>query len=201
MMADSWVGLGLVAWGKKQWQESAQAYSRAHQLLNGLLKENPRNLDAAAALGALCINQALLDQDRNDPEAALGHFSEAIATLEAARAQEPNFIRLRTALYNAYAARASLHRTHSRFREAAVDIEHCLPYAQPSRLPELWQRLAEDRLKADEPEQAVKALGKVHELDAARFQEFIRNNDVQTLQQRADYQQLVKKAGTKPIPK
>jgi tetratricopeptide (TPR) repeat protein len=194
-LADSWIGVGLVCWQTKRFANAAEAYSKAEEQLTAIRSSTPHNLDAAAALGALCINWGLLLQDENKSEEALVRFDQAVKVLEAAYKQEPKFQRLPQALYNAHGARGTLLHRLGRKRESAVHFERQADFYAPDRKPAALLHAACQWVQAGDAEASVAVLRRLRDSDRhawpKRVAEIMTRAELAPLRQSPEFQKLL----------
>jgi tetratricopeptide (TPR) repeat protein len=196
MLADSWIGAGLVCWQSKRFADATEAYSKAHEQLTVIRSHTPHNLDAAAALGALCINWGLLLQDENKSEEALARFGQAVEVLEVAYKQEPKFQRLPQALFNAHGARLTLLHKLGRKRDAAVHWERQADFQPPDKKPSAMVFAACKWVEAGDAEAALAVLRRVRDSDRnawpRRVTEIMTGPELAPLRQSPECQKLLR---------
>jgi serine/threonine protein kinase len=160
MLADGWIGMGLIAWHLKNYQDAEQAFSKANEQLNAGLVDSPGHLDACLNQGTLHINWGLVAEDNGRPAIALARFERAVELLEDLYKREPKLVRLRPAIYNALGAYASQLLKQGKYEAAALGFTRQNQFANLDLQKPSWSAAARSWAKAGRTKECLEALEK-----------------------------------------
>jgi tetratricopeptide (TPR) repeat protein len=155
VLADAHINLGLLYHQTGRLPQAAQEYEQAEALLERLWRDAPLDYAVAYSLGALHANAGNLLKDRQQPEAALAKYAQAIALATQVLRQEPQFAQARRVLINGHGARALLLSQLGRYREAVLDWERVVALVPPEGRNYQRLHLAEALVRAGDHARAV----------------------------------------------
>ena len=138
---------GLTCWRPGKRGEAEAAYRQALAIDEKLAADFPTVPDYAVGLGGSYCNFANLIRESGQPEAALGWYQNAIATLEHVVAQEPRLVTARQFLRNSHLGRARALDALGRHAEATRDWERALELDDGRAKEEIRSNLAVSRLR------------------------------------------------------
>jgi tetratricopeptide (TPR) repeat protein len=144
--------LGIVLSKLGERPEAEAAYRRALELHEKLAADFPAVPAYAVGLGGAYCNFGNRVQDGGQPDAALGWYGKAIATLEPVTAKEPRQVNARLFLRNSHYARATALDTLGRHAEAARDWERALELDDGRDKEFFRSKVAESRLRTSRGE-------------------------------------------------
>jgi tetratricopeptide (TPR) repeat protein len=140
--------LGLVYQAGHRLEEAERAERQALVLRKQLVHDHPLVTELAIELGGTQCNLGIILADKGQSEAALQFYAEAIATLEAASAKEPQHRTAHEFLRNAHLGRVNLLTALGRYAEALPHRDRLVQLdGQVSGWQRVWRALTLARMK------------------------------------------------------
>jgi serine/threonine-protein kinase len=155
VLAEARINLGLLHYNADRLPEAAQEYEQAEVLLQQLWRDTPQNYALAYSLAALHVNAGNLWAKRQQPEAALAKYAQAIALMTQVLHQESQFVAARGVLINAHGSRAMLLGKLRRHQEEVFDWEQVVALVPPEKRNYQRLFLAEALVRAGDHARAV----------------------------------------------